>query len=94
MSLDPDDPTVRTAVEGQVVEDWLSTVQGRAIADSARTEIEEAVEELKTVWPLRIFKVMQLQERIRQCERFQKALADKVIDGNQAMQAIQEGDNV
>ena len=90
MNLHPDDPAVRAAVVGKVVEDWLESDVGKALAESAAREIEQAVEELKTVWPLRVFKVMQLQERIRQCERFQKALADKIVDGRQAIQTIEE----
>ena len=44
--LDPNDPTVRQAVFGRQVEDFLSTEIGQFLIQRAVTQEEEAIEEL------------------------------------------------
>jgi hypothetical protein len=89
--LDPDDPVVRTAVKGKVVEDFLTSDVGKILIEYAKRSVDKSTEELKIVSPLRIFKVMKLQHHIEVWEGFQQALADAIMDGLNAMKII-EGD--
>lgn len=86
--LDPEDPVVRTAVLGKVVEDFLTSDVGKILTDHAKTEVDKSTDELKLVSPLRIFRVMKLQHRIEVWEGFQQALANVIMDGLNAMDTL------
>ena len=90
--LDPEDPVVRTAVLGKVVEDFLTSDVGRVLTEYAKTEVDKSTDELKLVSPLRVFRVMKLQHRIEVWEGFQKALANVIMDGLNATKIL-EGDD-
>ena len=92
MKLDPDDPIVRTAVKGKIVEEFLTSDVGKLLTDRARVEIDKATDELKTVWPLRVFKVLTLQHKIEVWEGFQQTLAEVIMEGENAMKIL-EGDD-
>ena len=87
--LDPEDPAVRTAVFGKVVEDFLVSDVGKSLASYAKDRIEEKTEKLKKIWPLRVFTIMKLQNEIELWEGFQQCLANAIMDGQQAMNVLQ-----
>ena len=87
--LDPDDPIVRTAVIGKVVEDFLTSDVGKILTELAKAHVDKSTEELKLVSPLRVFRVMKLQHNIEVWEGFQKALADAIMDGLSATNLLQ-----
>ncbi len=87
--LDPNDPVVRTAVQGKVVEDFLTSDIGKMLARYAQECVDKSTEELKTISPLRVFKVMKLQHHIEMWEGFQQCLANAIMDGENAMNILQ-----
>jgi hypothetical protein len=89
--LDPNDPVVRTAVMGKVVEDFIGGDVGRLLAKHAQDCVDKSTEELKTISPLRVFKVMKLQHHIEMWEGFQQCLANAIMDGQNATKIL-EGD--
>jgi hypothetical protein len=89
--LDPDDPIVRTAVMGKVVEDFLTSEVGRLIAQYAQDQVDISTDEIKVVSPLRLFKVSRLQLRIELWEGLMRRLADVITDGLNATKIL-EGD--
>jgi len=90
--LNPEDPVVRTAVLGKVVEDFLTSDVGRILTELAKSHVDKSTEELKLVSPLRFFMVMKLQHNIEVWEGFQKALADAIMDGLHATDLLEGED--
>lgn len=88
--LDPNDPVVRTAVLGKVVEDFLVSDVGKILTTRAKAEVDKSTEELKTISPLRIFRVMKLQHRIEVWEGFQQELAEAIMNGESATELLEE----
>ena len=91
MAIDPNDPIVQTAVAGKRMEDFLSN-EGRFINDWLDTEILESVNELKSISPLRVFRIMQLQHRIEYASRFRGLIEGVILDGMKAMNIIEGED--
>ena len=91
MNLNPDDPIIHTAVFGKVVENFLNTELGKYLVGRAEREVEEAIDQLKSVAPWRRRRITELQNEIKNGERFQAWLADAIIEGQQALKTI-EGD--
>ena len=89
--LDPNDPTVRSAVFGKQVEEFLNTDVGKYLVQQAEHEAAEAIEALKTTWPWRTRRIRELQNRIWVAEHFQKWLGDAIVAGQQSMKFL-EGD--
>lgn len=89
MSLDPNDPDVRTAVFGKQVQDFLTGDIGDYLLKQSQEKAEEAIEELKTVWPWRRRRIQHLQNEIRIAEDFQNWLGHAVASGLQAMKRIE-----
>lgn len=90
--LDPDDPVVRAAVMGKIVEDFLGSDVGRLIASYAQGEVDISTDQLKLVSPLRLFQVSRLQQRIELWEGLLTKLANVITDGLNATQML-EGDD-
>lgn len=88
--LNPDDPVVRTAVRGKIVEDFFSGEVGKILGEYAKDKVDTYTEELKTTYPLRIFKIMKLQNQIEVWEGFQQALANAIIDGLNATKLLED----
>ena len=89
MSLDPNDPDVRVAVFGKQVEDFLQSDIGDYLIKRSQAQAEEALEELKRVWPWRRRRIQQLQNRIKVAEDFQLWLGYAVASGHQSMTRIE-----
>lgn len=90
--LDPEDPVVRTAVTGKVVEDFLTSEVGRLIATYAQEQVDISTEKLKVVSPLRLFAVSRLQLEISLWEGLLTKLANVVTDGLSATKLLEEGE--
>jgi hypothetical protein len=90
--LDPNDSTVRAAVFGQQVQDWLKEPVGDFCLRQAERELHAAVEMLKTIDPSNRLEITRLQERIRLYEHFEAWLGNAVQEGLTAV-AIIEGED-
>lgn len=90
--LDPNDPTVRDAVFGKQVEDFLSSDIGEYLIKKAKDEIDSALEKLKKCDPTDSVRVQSLQNQVKVCESIVGWLGDVVINGQQAMRQIEGKD--
>lgn len=90
--LDPDDPVVRTAVTGKVVEDFLTSEVGKLIAEYAQEQVDISTQKLKVVSPLRLFAVSRLQLEIELWEGLLRKLANVITDGMSATKLLEEGE--
>lgn len=87
--MNPDDPDVRTAVFGKQVEDFLQSDIGDYLLKNSQYKAEQALGELKTVWPWRTRRIRQLQNELRIAEDFQRWLGYAVASGQEAMKRIE-----
>lgn len=95
MNEAPKDPLLEAAVLGESARQFLQTDLGDYLLKRARTEIDEATEQLKTVSPTFIWgrkKIERLQGQIAVCERVIHWLADAITDGDQATKIIEDRD--
>jgi hypothetical protein len=90
--LDPDDPVVRTAVMGKMVEDFLTSEVGKMIAGYAQAQVDISTDKLKVVSPLRLFTVSRLQLEIGLWEGLMTKLADVITDGLNATKLLEGED--
>lgn len=90
MALDPEDPTVRLAVFGKQVEDFLSSEIGEYLIKRAQSEIETVVEKLKKVNPRSIRTIQGLQNQIKVCESIVGWLGEAIQSGSSALQAVED----
>ena len=90
--LDPDDPVVRTAVTGKMVEDFLTSDVGKLIAEHAQQQVDISTDKLKLVSPLRLFMVSRLQLEISLWEGLMRKLADVITDGLNATKLLEGED--
>lgn len=90
--LDPEDPVVRTAVTGKIVEDFLASEVGRLIAGHAQEQVDISTQKLRIVSPLRLFAVSRLQLEISLWEGLLTKLATVITDGMNATQLIEDGE--
>lgn len=88
-NLDPNDPTVRSAVFGQEVQDFLHSPIGDFLLKRAETQLETAIGALKVCDPENGSAIMKLQQRIRLLEEFESWLGDAVVEGLTAIQIIE-----
>ena len=88
--LDPEQPTVRTAVFGKQVEHFLESDIGEYLIQCARQQSEEWTEKLKVINCWETEKIMGIQMKIQVAELFIGWLGDAVRAGMQATQHIQE----
>jgi|APCry1669188910_1035180.scaffolds.fasta_scaffold15724_3 hypothetical protein len=90
MKLDPNNDTVRWAVFGESVKLFLESDIGDFLLKRSESEIDAAVQELKTVSPRDVDTITDLQNRIKVAEMFQGWLADAIAAGEQAKIQIAE----
>ena len=91
--IDPDDPLVRTAVFGKVVEDFLQSEIGAYLLQRALDQEEAATRALvahAATWSVR--EIVECQGRIHTAENFRTWLAEAVDAGDQAIKLGQEED--
>ena len=87
--LDPNSPTVRVAVFGQQVKDFLESPVGDYVVQRASAERTKAIEGLKTVNPFSSEDVLKLQLEVRWAEHFLGWLGAAVQDGQNAESQIE-----
>jgi hypothetical protein len=90
VDLDINDPTVRSAVLGRQVEDFLESDIGKYLVQRAEEEGLEALEELKRVSWWRHNRIKWLQNRVWTTDNFQKWLGQAYSEGLMALQNIEE----
>lgn len=88
-NIDENNPTVRVAVFGRRVEDFLESDIGVYLVAQAEEEYEDAVRQLLTVAWWRRRRIQALQNQANQAAKFQKYLALAVQAGHQAIQIIE-----
>jgi len=91
--IDPDDPLVRTAVFGKMVEDFLQSEIGAYLLQRALDQEETATRELvanAAFWDVE--HIVECQGRIRMAENFRQWLAEAMDAGDQAIKLGQEED--
>lgn len=89
VNLDPNDPTVRVAVFGQQVQDFLSTPIGDYLLKKSQRELEAAFDNLKKADPFKPEEILALQLEIKWAEHFQVWLGGAVQDGINAEAALE-----
>lgn len=93
VQLNPDDPLVRTAVFGKVVEDFLQTELGAYLLTRALDEEEAATAALidhAAQWTVE--QIVECQGRIWRAKVFRQWLSEAVDAGDQAIKLGQEQD--
>lgn len=90
MSLSPDDPTVRTAVFGKQVEDFLTSDVGTYLLQCASVQSEEATADLKEADPFKPEQIVAIQMRIKIADSVIGWLGDAVRAGQQATEHLRE----
>lgn len=88
MPLDPEDPTVRTAVFGRQVEDFLNGDIGAFLLKRAQADITEGLDELRDVDPEDPKAVRAAQNKVRVAQSIINWLGDVVQQGHQAMAVL------
>ena len=87
-------PLFEAAIFGKEVQLFLGTTTGKYLVKRAEEEAAQATAALKTVFPLRWRRVMDLQNRIYRAESIQKWLGEAIMDGVHAEKIITgEDDN-
>jgi hypothetical protein len=91
--IDPDDPLVRTAVFGKVVEDFLQSEIGAYLLQRAIDDEEGATKDLianAAKWD--VAQIVECQAKIWRATNFRTWLAEAVDAGDQAIKLGQEED--
>lgn len=83
-----DEPSVRWAVFGKQVEDFLSGDIGRYLVSKCEAESDEATSLLKVVHPWRTRRVRELQNRIMVSEAILRWLANAIEEGHAAVEQL------
>ncbi len=91
--LDADDPVVRWATFGRLVEDFLSGPIGSHLVHKAQDEIAEAVEKLKHVDPDDAKAIRALQNKAYVAESIMGWLGDVIHEGQGALEALKEDEH-
>ena len=91
--MNRDDPLFETAILGHQAEAFVASDVGRYLIARAEYEAAEANAALKSVFPLRWRRIMQLQNEIYRAESVQRWLMDAITDGAAAERAITGDDN-
>jgi hypothetical protein len=92
-NLDPENPTVRTAVFGQVVQEFLKGEIGDFLIRRAESKLAALTERLKKIQPDKALEIAALQAEIRFLEGFEAWLGDAVREGLTAA-AIIDGEDI
>jgi hypothetical protein len=88
--LDANDPTVRSAVFGKQVQDFIETELGAYIVKRAETQANRANEKLKTCAAWRTRRIRDLQNQIAVAESIIVWLADAINSGQQATDILKD----
>ena len=88
--LDPNNDTVRWAVFGEQVTQFLQSDIGDYLIKKSEGEIEAAMLKLKDVDPTDVKAITALQNEIKIAEKFQVWLGDAIAAGHQAKVQIEE----
>lgn len=91
--LDPKDDTVRTAVLGQQVQDFLATPVGDLLIKRAELRLALLIQQLKTIDPAKTLEIAKLQIEISHLEQFEGWLGNAVQEGLTAV-AIIDGEDI
>ena len=78
------------AMIGKDAEEFIRSDIGRYIIGCAEQEAQDALDQLKRVYPWRRRKITELQNKIWRAESIQSWLAELVIKGQQAIQQLDE----
>lgn len=78
------------AILGKDAEDFIKSEIGRYIIGCAEQEANDAIYQLKRVYPWRRRKIAELQNKIWRAESIQSWLAELVIRGTQAISQLDE----
>lgn len=76
------------AILGRDAEEFILSDIGQYIIGCAEQEANDAISQLKTVYPWRRRKITELQNKIYRAESIQSWLAELVIKGKQATQQL------
>lgn len=88
--LDPNDPNVRIAVFGQVVQDFLKSDVGDFLLRKAQEEANDAMDLLKKAPPEDALSIRELQNRIWRAESIMNWLGEAIETGLQAKEQLEE----
>lgn len=77
------------AMIGRDAEDFIQSDIGRYIVGCAEQEAQEAMDQLKRVYPWRRRKITELQNKIWRAESIQSWIAELIIKGKQATQQLE-----
>lgn len=91
--LNADDPVVRWATFGKLVEEFLDGPIGSHLVCKAQGEIDEAVEKLKHVDPEDAKTIRSLQNKTHVAESILGWLGDVIQEGQGALEALKEDEH-
>ena len=83
------DPLEETAILGKEAENFLASDIGKYLLARAEEEARTANAHLKSVFPMRWWKIMELQNQIKVAESIQRWLADAISDGAAALRTLE-----
>jgi Tfp pilus assembly pilus retraction ATPase PilT len=90
MPLDPQDPTVRAAMFGKQVEQFLSSDIGQYLVERANEQAEAAIKELLVVDPTATELIRATQNRVKVSDSILSWLRDAIQMGEQAQAQLRE----
>jgi hypothetical protein len=88
--LNPDDPTLRTAVFGKQVEQFMESDIGCYLTQCAEKDIEKGLAALRSADPFEPAKIVAAQMKVKIAETVMGWLGDAIRAGLQATEAIKE----
>lgn len=89
MPLDSDSPTVKAAVFGQQVSDFVDSPVGKYLIEKADEERDKALNALKNVASWRRKRIQSLQNDIWRAESVQHWLLEAIFTGKAALQKLE-----
>jgi pantothenate kinase type III len=78
------------AILGRDAEEFVQSDIGKYVIGCAEQEAQEAMQQLKNVYPWRRRKITELQNKIWRAESLQQWLSELIIQGTQATQQLEE----
>ena len=78
------------AIIGRDAEDFVNSDIGRYVIGCAEQEANEAMAQLKNIYPWRRRKITELQNKIWRAESMQTWISELIIKGRQAQQQLEE----
>lgn len=90
--FDPEDPNVKTAVFGKMVEDWIAGDVGQYVVRRYENRIDEVTDRLKRIAPWRFLRIMRLQHELKVREEFLMDLGSAIQEGHNALNILEGKD--